>query len=396
MARFLPLLLLLSILAPAAWAEDKPEPRSVEDLLEDLGHPNYQPRRKAVLATHGRKEAKLLERLLILAKEDPHPNIRGYAAEALATFDDPRVVPLLIDMIKTRGPGERQMAMVALGSTKDPRGYEILLDGLSQPRGERGYAAKALGLLGDKRAFELIRKRYEEFLEDPYLNQMAPEALVILDRERGLAYCRKHFEWTPTAARTGLVAALAKHATTETREMMLGLIMKSEDAVLRGHALRVLRDVADASSVSGLLEALRAHPDDAPSIAPILGRLRDARALPHLTRGLEAAKKPRDRIIFIAALADLGEKGAVKTIRKFLRDESRSDQELRRSSVAPFPSNCIVAETAYWAILTLLDGRAPFDRSELLHFPMQGISALRAQQIEALEERLGKRDGEGR
>ena len=105
--------LLVLLVASTALASE--EEVSVEQLLVDLASPKYQPRRLAVLACEGRQEPELLERLLVMANADPHPNIQGYAAEALATFDDPRIFEVLAGLTKASSPGVVHSAYVALG-----------------------------------------------------------------------------------------------------------------------------------------------------------------------------------------------------------------------------------------------------------------------------------------
>ncbi len=388
MALLLPILLLISFFAPSAWAAEPPAVRPLDELLDALESPKYQTRRKAVLATKGRKEKALLERLLLMATRDPHVNIRGYVAEVLPSFKDPRIVPLLVGMAQSGEFGERHSALVALGRTRDPRAYDVLAKALTGARITRGYAAKGLGLLGDQRAFSQIVNQYEQHLDDPYLSDLGPGALVALDKQRGLDYCRERFAASSSPAIWGLVRTLGAEPTDETRKLMLDTLLGSDDPEMRTASLRVLRDVANATSVTALLDAMRAHPDQAVPIAAILGRLADKRARAPLEEGLTKARDASAKITYIAALADLRQQGSISAIKVFLADKGYSGQPRVQSSVSGFPWNSYVAEAAYWAIRTLQDGKEPFDRSKMMRFPQSRLEAARVLEIKALAKAL--------
>ncbi len=361
-------LLMSAAVASLACADDA-EVRSLADVLASLESSNYQVRRKAVLAVEGRSESVLLDRVLAMAKNDPHPNIRGYCAQVLGTFDDPRVFDVLAAMAAEATPGPREHALVALGRLGDVRAYPILLKALDAGRGVRGYAARGLGLLGDRRAFEPVASMYAAHLDDPYLNDMAPEALVLLDEQRGLALLRKSFTTVVPVARWGIARVLARHPAEATRELMLNQLHKGGDEALRNVAIYVLAELADPKSLEGVLQAFRDHPASWGALAGALGRIGDKRAVSVLLPALRASKIGSVKNQLIAALGRIGDRRAVATLMPFLDDPMFVAQDRRRSSISGFPLNMHVRGVALWAVRKILDGKEPFALETLVRFP---------------------------
>jgi len=361
-------LVLSMALASLAGAGD-PEVRSLADLLASLESSNYQVRRKAVLAVKGRAEPALLDRVLAMAMQDPHPNIRGYCAEVLAGFQDPRVFDVLAAIASETKVGPREQALVALGRLGDARAYPILMKGLHAGRGVRGYAARGLGLLGDVRAFDSVASVYAKNLDDPYLNDMAPGALVLLDKQRGLTLLRASFTTVVPGARWGIARELGRHPDAKTRDLMLAQLPKGGDEAIRNVAIHVLTKLADPKSLEGLLQAFRDHRASRGALAAALGRIGDARAVPVLLPALREAKVGSVKNALMGALGRIGDRRAVVTLIPFLDDPQFAAQDIRRSSVAGFPLNVHVCGVALWAVRTILDGKEPFTLATLVRFP---------------------------
>jgi len=374
MSRIVVATVLVSLLWPGAARADEGSKRSEAELLAALANPNYQVRRKAVLAVEGRTESGLLEQVLQMARTDPHPNIRAYTADVLSTFEDPRIFDVLAAMAKESLPGPQEHAFMGLGRHGDPRAYAILIRGLEAGRGRRGYAAKGLGLLGDARAFETIAAAYRKYPDDPYLNYMAPTALVQLDKTRGLAFCRECFVTLPAVARPGLARELGRHASEETRKLMLAQLRSAKDANVRGHAIAVLTQLADPKSADGLLADFRDHPESRAAVAEALGRLEERRAVAPLLAALSEETKGHARNVYIAALGHIGDRRAVRALIGLLDDTGFAAQPRTFSSILRFPWNLETRGAALWAIRTLVDGSAPFDLETLVTFPRRPLA----------------------
>lgn len=359
--------LLVLVLACAALAGEDAPP-SAERLLADLASPDYQTRRRAVLACEGREEQEILERLLAMARTDPHPNIRGQVAQALATFEDPRVFETLVAMSERESAGVLQDVYVALGRHGDARARPILLAGLGAERGLRGYAAKGLGLLGDPSTFAPVLDAYLAHLDDPYLFDLGVEALFRLDATRAVAALLPRFPSLPSSARLRLARALGGHATPEVVQAMT-VHLGSEDRRVREAAVAALTAARDREALPALVAYLEAHPDEVLPAIRALGALGDARALPVLLGVLGKTDDAVARVHVVEALARIGDRRAVAGLVGCLDDSHASRQPREISAIWAFPYNTRVDAAAVWAIRTILDGKEPFEVAAITRFP---------------------------
>lgn len=355
---------LLILAGVAVGGEDSPD---LKTLLADLASPDYQTRRKAVLACEGREEPEVFERLLGMTRTDGNSNIRGFAAETLATFDDPRVFDRLAEMAKGEEFGVITSVYVALGRHGDARSLPILLTGLEAGRVTRGYAAKGLGLLGDPAAFGAVAKSYLAHLDDPYLHDLGAEALFRLDRERATALLLPRFAGMPSPARMGLARAMGGASSPAVTKAMIGHLA-SDVRLLRAAALTTLKLGRDAAATEALVTHLTDCPEDRDGTIAALAEIGDARALAALIDVLAAADRAPTRIQAIRALAKIGDRRAVSALVPRLDDRAETPQPQRISSIWGFPWNSRVDAAAVWAIRTLVDGKEPFDVGEISRF----------------------------
>lgn len=358
------LLVVLLVVLPAVGGEN----RSKKELLAALASPNYQVKRKAVLAVEGRTEPELLDRLLAVATSDPNSNIRGFAAEVLGTFRDPRVFPVLARMAQEEEYGTRTSAYVGLGKLGDPRGRRVLLDGLAAGRGLRGYAAQGLGLLGDPEGFGPVARAYLKHTDDPYLVELAPEALVRILKPDGLAFLRKQFVALPRHARPAVARVLGRHPDEKTRRLMEGLL-KSDDRTVRLPAIQVLSAFADRKSTPALLAHLARTPEDRTEVIEALGRARDPQAAAPLLATLKKEGDLVAKMRLIEALGRVGDKRAIDVLKPMLHDTTLLPQPRGISAVYGFPWSTRVHAAAAWAVLTIRDGKEPFPVADLSVFP---------------------------
>ncbi len=357
-------LLLLLTLAGAVFAGE--EPRPAADLLADLDNPNYQIRRKAVLAVAGRAEPELFEKVLAMAAEDSHPNIRSYCADVLGTFRDDRIHPLLVAMTKEKWSGPRSSAYVALGRQGKPESYEFLVAGL-EDKSSRSGAARGLGLLGDLRAWDPILTVWQANPRDGYLVDMAPRALLALDRERAIALFLSMFKAQETGRYT-LARILREHPAAAVRDEMTGFL-DVEDDRLRTAAIHVLGKAGNGRTVDALIASLGKREEDSPVLVRALAELGDRKAAGPLAGLLGKEDDPVGRVVLFGALADLGDPRAIASIASCLDDGTHTAQPREISSVWQYPYNVVVCAAAVWAIRALLDGEEPFDRNSLCSFP---------------------------
>ena len=94
--------------------------------------------------------------------QDPDPDIRSGAVAVASGFDDVRIVPSTIQLLRDSDWWIRISAADTLGRMKDPRGVEPLAAMLADPEIKRA-AIEALGRIGDPRALPALGR----MLADP-------------------------------------------------------------------------------------------------------------------------------------------------------------------------------------------------------------------------------------
>jgi HEAT repeat protein len=341
----------------------------VEALLSDLESPDFQTRRKAVLACEGRPEPEIFERLLVMAREDDHPNIRGFVADVLPSFDDPRVFPLLVEMVdsESRWPGPRQSALVALGRTGDPRAYDVLIARLGADPQTAAYAAKGLGLLGDERAFDRLLTLFDAHPEDGWVGPAASEALGRIDPERASAAMLERFGELSEAALFYAANVLAK-CGDEKASPKLAAHLLSGDESRRRAAIVALGGIGGEVAVDVLLRHLAKTGEDVAAVARAIRDCGDASCAPKIVRALAKEEDPATKMVLMETLGVLGNRRAVRILAGHLTDETFVAQPPWMSSIGTFPLNTRVNAAAWWAIRSILDGHPPV--------PLESLSAL--------------------
>jgi HEAT repeat protein len=159
---------------------------SVGYLLPLLNDKDEFVRRETAYAlglTHSRSATAALSERLLSDKED---SVRGAAAIALGQIgDEAAVVPLVRTLEQKQKPNMfvLRAAASALGQIKSRAGIPALIAALANekfPSDVRREAARSLGLIGDPSAASALKAASTS--EDPYLSQIAYEALKRLSR----------------------------------------------------------------------------------------------------------------------------------------------------------------------------------------------------------------------
>lgn len=147
----------------------------------------------------GRAKSPLTVDELLEALSDPRFNVRFEAIISIARMTpDDRLVEALIDTLQSPDPAFSVMAAWGLGRMGDPRAIGPLREALSaRYRSVRGHSARSLGTLGDQDIEALL------------LERLASEG----DEGLQVAYS----------------SALGKFGTTEATELLLDLLLESQD-----------------------------------------------------------------------------------------------------------------------------------------------------------------------
>lgn len=391
-------LLVLALTFPVHGSEEAP---STESVLAGLSDPAFAVRRDAVWAARDRPDPAYLERLLVMAREDPHANIRAWSLEALTRYEDARVVPTLeAALADDPNPFPKDVALESLGRLRAPDAWETLVSHLA-PRARGSAVMRGLAALGDPRAFDVVLRLWDAHPDDPYVAPAAPAILAEMDVERATKACLERFAAAPTSSRRALEDVLGERGAEAVREAMV-THLASEEVVVRQSAVRVLGRVGDEQSDALLIAALRTRPEDravlagalaqrvareatpvleavlleegsAPetraAIAGALGNLGDARGVEALAKALPLEQDALAAVQIAVALGRIGDARGRDALRDRFDDRRMSRQPATISSVWVFPWNCRVGDAALWAWASIEDGRAPFDHRALSAFP---------------------------
>ncbi len=377
------------------------EAPATDAVLRGLGSADFASRRDAVWSARDHPDPVYLAPLLRMARQDPHANVRAFAIEALARYEDERIVPTVLDALaKDASPGPQRAALTTLGRTGDPRAYAPLIDHLEAGR-IGGAALRGLAVLGDARAFAAALALWDAHPDDPWIADAAPAALVSLSPDRGREALLDRFSRVPPWARRAVVAVLSSMDDAAVRAAM-ARALTAEDPGLRDGAIRVLGAIGDGPTDARLLDRFRKAPADRPALADALGRrdvheavpdlaealaakdttkegrraiaaalgaLGDPRAVPALATVFPTEDDPVAAVEEAVALGRLGDERALGPLRTAMDDPRVSTQSPHVSAVWPYPHNVRVGDAAVWAVATIREGRPPFPVDALSAFP---------------------------
>jgi HEAT repeat protein len=269
--------------------------QSLADLLEALTDPDDATREEAAQALITQPDAKATD-ALVEALQDEYWAVRMYAGHALAKIGGARVidvmVPVLGDVIKECRDGAVQ-DLVSQGVA----GVDRLIAALRDERWRvREGAARALGLIGDKRAVDGLIAALRD--RDGAVRTVAAEALGRLGDPKAIKGLMSLFKDSSKLVRASATIALTQIGEATVDPLIEGT--KDENFQVRLHSVQALGGITS----------------DYPT-----GRswLRDARAVPYLIWLL----KDKDRAVredAAIALGMIGHPDAVPALVGALQD----------------------------------------------------------------------------
>ena len=104
-----------------------------------------------VLVQIGKPALEELEKSL----NHPNPNVRISAMETIGKIGHPSAVDTLLPFLES---DDRGWAIIALGFTRSPKVYEVIVSALEDKTVDQDFAIEALGVLGDIRALPKLEK----------------------------------------------------------------------------------------------------------------------------------------------------------------------------------------------------------------------------------------------
>ncbi|HBA85090.1 MAG TPA: hypothetical protein DCZ95_13455 [Verrucomicrobia bacterium] len=248
---------------------------------------------QALLAIAGSSsiDIKLAESLADLM-ESKDPLLRDIAVRVLGAMTDPRIVPLLVAILSDESPEVRASALEALGKVKDLRAMNpVMSSAADSSAAVRLQAVRTLGHMGSTQAVEVLIDVLSD--EDPNVRQASVEALEKI-RDPGL--CDR-----------------------------LLAVANGGDPALQKVYVKALGDTQAAQALGYLSEALKSpQPDIRDAAAEALGKLRNPAAVNALAAALQdedvfvrsgavsALEKIPDRRVIQPLIGALQDKGLVQ------------------------------------------------------------------------------------
>jgi len=253
------------------------DPRTVHRLIEALRDENPELRHNAALALGLTGDARGVEPLIGLVKQDRDAKVREAAVRALGMIDDPRTAAPLMGALDDESRPVVLRAVEALRELKDPRAAEALIAALKRP-GPSAAAAHAtaphedplateetvrkaliaaVAATGDARGLEPLAASLAH--KGPRVRETAALALGCLRDRRGLepllAALKDESSWV--REKTAVALGLLRDPRAA---RPLGAVLGDQAAEVRNAALRALAMLDTPESHAPLVEQLQAAP----------------------------------------------------------------------------------------------------------------------------------------
>jgi HEAT repeat protein len=350
------------------------------ELLRALRTSNSE-RRLLLLPIVGRRSSATAD--VVGCLEDPSPNVRALACEALGRIGDPSAVPVLFERLGDADARVSQGAVAAIqaigGIEVERRAVELARGG--PPRARRP-ALRILAYFGSVASLPLFLEGMAD--PDDRVRDVAANGLAAIDDPRALSALLEASHHSSARTRATSVRALGQtDATSPVRERLLESL-QDPDAWVRYYAVQALSRLgrpASAEAIAGLLHDPAGHVRVAAIDA--LARLSGNESLEALHEALGSA----DADVVRAALMGLGivkNAGSFALLEPALHGDDAATRLVALSALAEFDLPAVVDELV----------RAAFDSSESVRAAAVNLLGTRAG-AHATQSLVGLLDHEG-
>jgi beta-lactamase regulating signal transducer with metallopeptidase domain len=160
------------------------DPKAVPALIERLNDEDASVREHVTTALGDIGDKRAIPALTKIITSDANSRVREHAASAIGSIGGNDAYDVLVNVYNSDDViGVRAHAAYGLGLSKDRRAFVLLMEGLNSKYSEiRFNCVEALGLLGDRRAEQEIRKLLRD--PSPQVREGAARALKMLDGKR--------------------------------------------------------------------------------------------------------------------------------------------------------------------------------------------------------------------
>jgi len=304
------------------------DPRAVDPLIDALQDEDWQVRAEAATALGKIGDAKAIGPLIVALGDYetpilPSERVRQAAAKALVEFGEPAVNPLIYAFVDKSG-WVRSGAVEVLGEIGEPA-IDPLIETLKSKEygwGYRSNAAKALGEIGDLRAFDPLI----DALQDEYsgVRKEAATALGKIGDPRAVEPLIESLGDKDLGVRESAAQALGKIGDPRAVDPLIDAL-QDEYSGVRKEAIAALGEIGDPKAVDPLIEFLKFDPIK--PVSEIDQQTRVVRSPPAMQATFgEPIPKPRDeewgtRGTAAWALGRIGDTRAVEPLIDALKDE---------------------------------------------------------------------------
>ena len=306
--------------------------RSIQNLIEAMGHEDWEIREKAVSVAASFRDPLIVKPMIDTALNDPNPYVKDRAIWALGAIGDQRAVEPLVSILKDDDVSIRQRAVEALAKIGGPETFEILTRLVLHDESPiiRHFALDEL--LSEKNSQLVSLLASELGNESSKIRENAALALAATKEPEAI----DALATLATQDRDPAIRRLAASSLGEFRSgrAMPPLILALEDESpdVRKSAVESLMQLNDRRAVVPILKLLYDENQGVrDSAIQALGILNDPKATPDLIHVLDTGGQ-RDRANAVRSLASIDDPRAVDHLVKCALNEK--DYTLRQLAFA--------------------------------------------------------------
>ena len=280
------------------------------------------------VAQDGLLQKKISELIALLNNSSPNAGlIRVYAVTDLVKIGQPAVEPLL-SALENENKDVRSSAVRALGQIGDARAFQPLIKTLEdEDKDVRSSAAVALGQIGDTRAFQPLIDALKDGNEN--VRSSAVRALGRMGNPQAVSAIIDALKDEHRYVRSSAAAALGRMGNPQAVQPLIDAL-EDEDALVCSYAVNALSQIGNAQAVKALIKALESEDRNvSSSVVRALGQMGNPQAVQLIINALKDENK-NVRASAARALGQIGDARAFQPLIKTLEDE---DKDVR-SSVA--------------------------------------------------------------
>lgn len=273
----------------------------------------------------------LMMLLAATGEKGHYEDMRGYAAEALGALGERRAMPLIRELLTSRG--YIQGACTAVALLGDHEAVPGLIGAFSTPLVSEEDIIASITALPPEETLPLLRKALNR-RRGPVLRGVVA-TLAAMDTPESIAVLESGYA---PRRRQDLREAIVEGLETTKRPEALSVLdqaLNDSDINIVNWAARAMKGIPGAQTpvrVAALLEKLRTEGYQS-GIAHTLAAWKVVEAVPLLLANIGDENGSWWRTSVLECLAEIGHESAIPVVRPFLQPESEADDQVRAQAV---------------------------------------------------------------